>query len=44
LLGGIDEVGEVGGERQRVARGHRFDAGAAFRRDQSRREEIVGSA
>ena len=43
-IGGIDEVGEIGGERQRVARGHRFDSGAAFRRDQPRREEIVGSA
>jgi hypothetical protein len=40
----IDQIGEIGGERQRVARGHRFDFGPAFRRDQSRRKEIVGSA
>ena len=31
-IGGIDQLGDVGGQRQRIARGDRFDLGAALAR------------
>ena len=35
-IGGIDELGDVGGQRQRIARGDRFELGAALARDAAR--------
>ncbi len=43
-IGRIDELGDIGGQRQRIAGGHRFDLGAALARDESGRDEIVGAA
>ena len=43
-IGRIDEAGDVAGQRQRIARGDRFDPGAAFGRNKSGRDQIVGAA
>ena len=43
-IGRIDEAGDVAGQRQRIARGDRFDPGAAFGRNKSSGDQIVGTA
>jgi hypothetical protein len=43
-IGAVDEFGHVGGQRERIARGNGFDPSAAFSRDRSGRNEIIGSA
>ncbi len=43
-IGGIDELGDIGGQRQRIARGDRFHLGAALVRDEPGRDQVVGAA
>ena len=43
-IGGIDELGNVGGQRQRIARGDRLDLATALVGNQSGRDELIGAA
>ncbi len=42
-IGGIDQLGDVGRQRQRVAGGDRFDLGAALARDEPGRDQVIGA-
>jgi hypothetical protein len=43
-ISAIDEFGYVRRQRERITRGNGFDPSAAFLRDQSGRNEIIGAA
>jgi len=43
-IGRINQLGDVGRHRQRIARGHRLELGAAFRRGEPRGDQLVWAA